>query len=79
MDKILKSQWAQRLLQDDFFKETMQELKNSYVHAIIQTNEHQVSDRENLYLRIKFLDQFVGHLEGMAAETLIKEKKWKIW
>ena len=79
MDKILKSEWAQRLLDDDFFKDVIEELKSAYIRDIIQSNEDGISDREIAYQRIKFLDQFVGHLEGMAAERKIQEKKWKIW
>ena len=78
MDKKLQAQWASNLLNDDFFKKVMDDLKNQQISVIINTNRDEVEEREAAYSHIKTLDLFLGHLQGIAAETRIQEKKWKI-
>jgi hypothetical protein len=78
MDKKLKAQWASNLMADDFFVEVMNDLKNQQISVIINTNRDEVDEREAAYSHIKTLDLFLGHLQGIAAETKIQEKKWKI-
>lgn len=78
MDKKLQAEWAQRLLSDDFFIKVMDDLKNQQISVIINTNRGEVEEREAAYSHIKTLDLFLGHLQGIAAETKIQEKKWKI-
>jgi len=78
MDKKIKAQWASNLLVDDFFIEVMNDLKNQQISVIINTNRDEVEEREAAYSHIKTLDLFLGHLQGIAAETKIQEKKWRI-
>jgi hypothetical protein len=78
MDKKQKAQWASNLLVDDFFVEVMNDLKNQQISVIINTNRDEAEQREAAYSHIKTLDLFLGHLQGIAAETKIQEKKWKI-
>ena len=65
-------------LVDDFFIEVMNDLKNQQISVIINTNRDEAEQREAAYSHIKTLDLFLGHLQGLAAETKIQEKKWKI-
>ena len=78
MDKKLQAEWANNLLNDDFFKKVIDDLKNQQISVIINTNRDEVDERESAYNHIKTLDLFLGHLQGIAAETKIQEKKWKI-
>jgi hypothetical protein len=78
MDKKQKAQWASNLLVDDYFVEVMNDLKNQQISVIINTNRDEAEQREAAYSHIKTLDLFLGHLQGIAAETKIQEKKWKI-
>jgi hypothetical protein len=78
MDKLAQAQWASNLLQDDFFIKVMDDLKNQQISAILSTNRDEVDERETAYNHIKTLDLFLGHLQGIAAETKIQEKKWRI-
>ncbi len=78
MDKHLAAQWAKNLLNDDFFKEVIDNLEKEQISVIINTNVDELGRREDAYHHIKTLKLIVGHLEGLASETLIKEKKWKI-
>ena len=78
MDKITQAEWAQRLLDDDFFKKVISDLKNQQIGAILSTNSDGIDEREDAYRIIKTIDLIVGHLQGIAAEKQIREKKWKI-
>ena len=78
MDKHLLAQWAKNLLNDDFFKEVLNNLKNQQISVIINTSADELGRREDAYRHIKTLELITGHLEGLASETVIKEKKWKI-
>ena len=78
MDKHLKAEWARNLLDDDFFKEVIDNLKKDQISVIINTSADEIDRREDAYRHIKTIELITGHLEGLASETLIKEKKWKI-
>ena len=78
MDKHLVAQWAKNILEDDFFKEVIDNLKKQQISVIINTNVDELSRREDAYHYIKTIELITGHLEGLASESLIKEKKWKI-
>ena len=78
MDKHLKAKWARNLLDDDFFKEVLNNLKNEQISVIINTSAEESDRREDAYRHIKSIELITGHLEGLASETVIKEKKWKI-
>ncbi len=77
-DKAVLAQWAKNLLNDDFFKEVIDNLKNQQISVIINTNADELGKREDAYHHIKSIELITGHLEGLASETVIKEKKWKI-
>ncbi len=78
MDKKRQAEWANNLLKDDFFIKVMDDLKNQQISVIINTNRDEVDECESAYNHIKTLDLFIRHLQGIAAETKIQEKKWKI-
>jgi RNA binding exosome subunit len=78
VDKLTVAEWAKRLLDDDFFKKVMSDLKNQQISAILNTNRDDVDERENAYLVVKTLELIEGHLQGLAAEKQIRDKKWKI-
>ena len=77
MDKHLLAQWAKNLLNDDFFKEVLDNLKKEQISVIINTSAEESDRREDAYRHIKTLELITGHLEGLASETVIKEKKSK--
>jgi pyridoxine 5'-phosphate synthase PdxJ len=78
MDKHLLAQWAKNLLNDDFFKEVIDNLKKQQISVIINTNSSDIGVREDSYRNIKAIELLTGHLEGLASETAIRDKKWKI-
>lgn len=77
-DKHILAQWAKNLLNDDFFKEVIDNLKKEQISVIINTSAEECDRREDAYRHIKSIELITGHLEGLASETVIKEKKWKI-
>lgn len=78
MDKITVAEWAKRLLEDDFFKKVIDDLKNQQISAILSTNADGIDEREDAYRTIKTVDLIVGHLQSLAAEKQIRDRKWKI-
>ena len=78
MDKITVAEWAKRLLEDDFFKKVIDDLKNQQISAILNTNSDGIDEREDAYRTIKTVDLIVGHLQSLAAEKQIRDRKWKI-
>lgn len=78
MDKITVAEWAKSLLDDDFFKKVIDDLKNQQIGVILATNSDGIDDREDAYRTIKTIDLIVGHLQGLAAEKQIRDRKWKI-
>ena len=77
-DKHILAQWAKNLLNDDFFKEVIDNLKKEQISVIINTSADELGRREDAYRHIKTIELITGHLEGLASETVIREKKWKI-
>jgi len=78
MDKLQTAQWAENLLNDDYFKKVINDLKEQQISAILSTNKEQIDDREEAYLFVKTIDLIVGHLQGLAAEKQIQSKRFKI-
>ena len=78
MDKLTQAQWASNLLKDDFFLKVIDNLKNQQISAILNTNEADIDVRENAYRTVKTIDLILGHLQGIAAEKQIQEKRFKI-
>jgi len=78
MDKMTVSQWADNLLKDDFFVKIIDDLKKQHISAILNTNSDGIDEREDAYRTIKTIDLIVGHLQSIAAEKQIRDKKWKI-
>ena len=78
MDKLTQAQWANNLLKDDFFIKVIDDLKNQQISAILNTNEADIDVRENSYRTVKTIDLILGHLQGIAAEKQIQEKRFKI-
>jgi hypothetical protein len=75
---MIKSQWAINLLKDDYFIEMMQELRNSEINKFTMSDYNQIEQREEAYMRLRCFELVENHLQSMAADKLIKDKKLKI-
>ena len=78
MDKHSLAEWAKNLLEDDYFKSVINELKSSQISAILATDLNGIDEREDAYRTIKTIDLIVGHLSSLAAEKQIRDKRFKI-
>ena len=73
-----KHQWAENLLKDEFFKETIEELRGVFINKFILSEFSDKEVREECYLNLRALEFFESHLESLSAEKLINKSKVKI-
>ena len=73
-----KAQWAINLLKDDTFQEVLQDLRGNELNKIINSNYGEIELREEAYMRLRVLESIETHLESMAAQKMIDEKRIKI-
>ena len=78
MQFLDKPQLAKNLLNDDFFKGEIELLKNIELQKIVNSQPHEVEQREVAYSKVNALQSVLGHFESMAATKRIEQKKWKI-
>jgi hypothetical protein len=73
-----KSQWAENLLRDDYFKEMMQDLKNQEINRFAMSETNDIDSREQAYTRLRVIESLEDHLQGMVADKKIKDGRLKI-
>lgn len=73
-----KSDWALNLLRDDYFIEMMEELRGMELAKFLNSDYGDVEVREQSYLRLRVLESIDNHIQGLADQKLIDEKKLKI-
>jgi hypothetical protein len=73
-----KAQWAINLLKDDTFQEVFEDLRGNELNKIINSTYGELELREEAYARIMVLESIETHLESMAAQKMINEKRIKI-
>ena len=66
------------ILNDDSFKEAMDELKQMHLDMIINSDVDEKSAREICYLRITTINEIMSHLQSIADQKKIDSKRWKI-
>jgi len=75
---VKKSDWALNLLRDDYFIEMMEELRGMELAKFLNSDYGDVEVREQSYLRLRVLESIDNHIQGLADQKLIDEKKIKI-
>ena len=66
------------ILNDDNFKEAMDELKQMHLDMIINSDVDEKEAREICYLRITTINEIMSHLQSIADQKKIDSKRWKI-
>jgi|TARA_B110000259_G_C13947478_1_gene375357 hypothetical protein len=66
------------ILNDDSFKEAMDELKQMHLDMIINSDVDEKEAREICYLRITTINEIMSHLQSIADQKKIDSKRWKI-
>jgi len=75
---VKKSDWALNLLRDDYFIEMMEELRGMELAKFLNSDYNDIEVREQSYLRLRVLESIDNHIQGLADQKLIDEKKLKI-
>lgn len=73
-----RNDWANNLLNDEFFKEMMAELKAAELSGFANSDIEDSFLRENCYLKLKALADIESHIQSLAAQKKIDKSRWKI-
>jgi hypothetical protein len=73
-----KSDWAINLLRDDYFQEMLEELRGIEIAKFLNSGYGDIEGREEAYLRLRVLESIENHIQGLADQKLIDEKRLKI-
>jgi hypothetical protein len=73
-----KAQWATNLLKEPMFMEMMEELRGNELNKFVNSNFGELELREEAYMRLRVLESIETHLESMAAQKMMDEKRIKI-
>lgn len=73
-----KSERARNLLGDEWFTGEIDSIRSSLVGLITNSSEYDIDMRERAYLKIRLLDEIMGHFSAMASEDQLVKKRWKI-
>lgn len=73
-----RPQLAKNLINDDFFKEEIANLKQNEINVILNSLPEEVDKREIAYSKIDAIQSVLTHFESIANTKLIEQKKWKI-
>ena len=76
---MTKSEWANHLINDEHFKNVFSELQNIQVSRIINSPERDIEEREAAYSKLSAIQDLLAHIEAMADQRKINEKRWKIF
>lgn len=74
-----RTQEAQLLLGNEFFKTVFQELEELQLSRFVNSNEEDIDGRELAYVKLATLKEIKSHIESIAASSEIRDKRWKIW
>jgi len=66
------------ILNDDSFKEAMDELIKLNVDIICNSDVEDKEIREIAYMKVKVINEIMAHLQSIADDKKIKDKRWKI-
>jgi len=66
------------ILQDDSFKEAMDDLIKMHLDMLINSDVDEERAREICYMRITTINEIMAHLQSIADGKKIKDKQWKI-
>lgn len=73
-----RTEWALNLLRDDYFLEMMEELRGVELSKFMNSDYGDAEIREQAYMRLRVLESIDNHIQGLADQKLINEKKIKI-
>ena len=75
---MINEQGIANILNDDSFKEAIDELKQMHLDMLINSEVDEKNSREICYLRITTINEIMSHLQSIADGKKINDKQWKI-
>ena len=75
---MVKEQALSNILNDDSFKEAMNDLRQMHIDMLINSDVDEKQSREICYMRITTINEILAHLQSIADGKKIKDKQWKI-
>ena len=75
---MIKSEAIANILNDDSFKLAMSDLTKLNVDIICNSDVEEKEIREIAYMKVKVINEIMGHLESLASDEKINKSKWKI-
>ena len=75
---MIKEEIMANILNDDSFKEAMDDLVKMHLDMIVNSEVDEKESREICYMRITTINEIMAHLQSIADDKKINDKKWKI-
>ena len=75
---MIKEEGIANILNDDSFKEAMDELVKMHLDMLINSDVDDKTAREVCYMRITTINEIIAHLQSIADQQKIDNKRWKI-
>jgi len=75
---MIKPEGIRNIINDDSFKEAMDQLVKIHLDMIIHSSPEEKVVREVSYQRISTINAIMSHLEGIADNQKIDDAKWNI-
>ena len=75
---MIKEEVMANILNDDSFKEAMDDLVKMHLDMIINSDVDEKESREICYMRITTINEIMAHLQSIADDKKINDNKWKI-
>jgi hypothetical protein len=73
-----KADRAQTLLNDEWFQEEIEAIRKSLISTLTNSNETDIDVRERCYLKLRVLDEIIGHFSSIASSDQLVKRRWKI-
>ena len=75
---MIKEEGIKNILNDDSFKEALDDLIKMHLDMLINSDVDDKHVREICYMRITTINEIMAHLQSIADDKKINDKKWKI-
>jgi asparagine synthetase A len=75
---MIKSEAIKNIISDDSWIEAMADLTKLNTDIIVNSDVEDKEIREIAYMKVKVINEILAHLESIASDEKINNKKWKI-
>ena len=75
---MINSNAIQVILDDGSFQEAMSNLTKLNMDMIANSDVEEKEIREIAYMKVKVINEIMGHLESLASDEKIDKKRWRI-